>query len=329
MSARRSPLPRTLSASFTGVEARAAAVGWRRLQYPDVLRVVRGIYARASSTSDATSAQLYPDSPWHADQHRRARFLAPHLRRGRFFCGHTAACLWRLPVPARADTRLEVGCHAPDRGPRGVEFVARRFSPTQVIVGERYGAPTADPASIWAQLAPQLEVVQAIILGDAIIHEARFPGSTRLRRTPVATIDQLTAVAYTPRRARGAALRALLPRLSPHAASPQESRLRVQLAEWGFPEPALDYDVYDEAGALAGCSEIAYPEFRLAVEYEGTHHRVSAPQWNRDIEKYRRYTQLGWEVIRVTATLLGPDRATLRETVHEALTRRGWTGELT
>ncbi len=84
----------------------------------------------------------------------------------------------------------------------------------------------------------------------------------------------------------------------------------------------LDHDVRAHDGRLLGCSEFAYPELRLALEYEGAHHRTETRQWNRDIEKYQHYAQAGWEVLRVTADLLYPRRDELRARVFEALARR-------
>jgi hypothetical protein len=112
--------------------------------------------------------------------------------------------------------------------------------------------------------------------------------------------------------------------LSPHSASPPESHMRLQLQAWGFPQPALDYDVYDLHGRLLGCSEIAFPDFKVALEYEGDHHRTSQKQWNRDIEKVHDYTVAGWITIRVTGQLLYVRTQELFCAVDEALRSRGW-----
>lgn len=134
------------------------------------------------------------------------------------------------------------------------------------------------------------------------------------------------AAAAAPYRRHRDVLERLLPYLSTQSASPPETHLRLRLAEWGFPEPTLDHDVYGTDGRLLGCSEIAYPKFKIACEYEGDHHRVDRAQWNRDIDKYRDYAAHGWEPIRVTARLLYAEPARLRRQVAEAFERRGWGG---
>ncbi|MBK0418073.1 hypothetical protein JD276_03390 [Leucobacter sp. CSA1] len=83
--------------------------------------------------------------------------------------------------------------------------------------------------------------------------------------------------------------------------------------------------MFDDAGRLLGCSEIAFPEHLVAHEYEGDRHRTEPAQWNRDIRKYRDYGSAGWEVIRVTSQLLYVRANELREQTFDALRRHGWT----
>lgn len=184
----------------------------------------------------------------------------------------------------------------------------------------------SDPASTWAMLAPSLGRNAAVALGDAVIREVRIPGTVRLERPPHAGLRDLEDLARTSRRPGGPMLRRILPLLSPHSASPPESDLRLLLQEWRLPRFELDHDVLDSEGRLAGCSEFAFPRYRLAVEYEGRGHLYDAHQWDRDIEKYRRYEQLGWEAIRVTAELLYRRPEQLHGQILEALHRRGWSG---
>jgi len=173
-------------------------------------------------------------------------------------------------------------------------------------------------------LAPELDLPDLVALGDAVIRRSRIPGTSRLSRSPLAELEQMREVAAIGRRPAAALLRAAVPLLVTGSASPPETHLRLRLPEWGAPVPELDHDVLDRRGRLIGCSEIAYPRYRLALEYEGDHHRTGTAQWNRDIEKYRHYEQNGWEVIRVTGMLLYRRHHELREQLFEALIRRGW-----
>ncbi|MEJ6489801.1 hypothetical protein PQI23_08710 [Leucobacter sp. USCH14] len=187
------------------------------------------------------------------------------------------------------------------------------------------GLPVPSPADVWAMLGDELLLPDLVALGDAVIRRPRIPGTRRLERPPLATVDDLAALIERVQRRGNAALRTALPLLATGSASAPESHLRLLLMEWGLPVPVLDHDVYDHRGRWLGASEFAFPQYRLALEYEGEHHRVHARQWNRDIDKYHAYEAAGWRVIRVTASLQYARTRELRSRVETALRQRGWT----
>lgn len=63
----------------------------------------------------------------------------------------------------------------------------------------------------------------------------------------------------------------------------------------------LDHDVFGPHGEFLGCSELAYPHERVAIEYESDRHLTRA-QLERDIDKYTAYAAAGWRTIRVTSS---------------------------
>jgi len=85
--------------------------------------------------------------------------------------------------------------------------------------------------------------------------------------------------------------------------------------------PVLNYDVY-EGGIRLGCVDLAYPELRIAIEYEGEHHLLDPEQWTRDIARYERLTAAGWRVIRVTKTELFGNPAEVVRRVRAAIAER-------
>ena len=338
MSRPPNPLPSRLGRAFSAAEARAAGVPWRRLRQPDVERVSRGAYlVRSDDEVGRRGPKVQSRQALRIVE--RARALARVLPPGYAFSGLTAAAIWGLPLPRDAgrgsgsgpgvvalDPELEVACHHPLRGLRRQGVSCVRVSSHLASFVVHRGLPVTNPASTWAMLAPRLDRGSAIALGDAVLHIDRIPGTNRVARPPLATLPELQWAIDAGRRRGAAALRAQLPLLSTRSASAPESHLRVLLMDWDAPEPTLDYDVRAHNGMLLGCSEIAYPELRLAFEYEGDHHRTDRFQWNRDIAKYQAYTRSGWEVMRITASAMygNPDR--LRDQVFEALGRRGWRG---
>ena len=82
--------------------------------------------------------------------------------------------------------------------------------------------------------------------------------------------------------------------------SPPESELRIAFYLAGLPIPLANFPIR-VAGKLVASPDLCWPAFRIAVEYEGDHHRTDAKQWHYDIERYARLQELGWLVIRATA----------------------------
>jgi very-short-patch-repair endonuclease len=66
-----------------------------------------------------------------------------------------------------------------------------------------------------------------------------------------------------------------------------------------LPAPVPQYVVL-AAGDFLGRVDLAWPEARLIVEYEGAHHFEDG-QIRRDDERYRRLAAAGWRVIRLSA----------------------------
>lgn len=323
------PLPAALGATFTAAEARAAGVGSRRLHAPDVERVLRGVYRRVGAGHDFASTK-HSAERWRLDQVSRACALAPALGPEQYFSHRTAAALLGLPVPMPADRSdaLDVAAMPPARVSRRNGIRGHHLRAGLADVQTVNGIRVASAASVWAMLAGHLTLTDLVALGDAVIHRARIPGTQRLTHAPLAAPEELGAHVARGQRHGIAALRRALPLLSTASASAPESHLRLMVAEWGFPQPALDYDVYDHRGTLLGASEIAFPEYRVALEYEGDHHRIEQRQWNRDIAKYEAYARAGWHPVRVTASLLYRPHSPLRSNIATTLSQRGWLPSL-
>ena len=46
--------------------------------------------------------------------------------------------------------------------------------------------------------------------------------------------------------------------------------------------------------------DLGWEDIKVAVEYEGDHHRTDRRQFNRDIARFEATAELGWIVVRVT-----------------------------
>ena len=107
------------------------------------------------------------------------------------------------------------------------------------------------------------------------------------------------------------------------AESPPESLLRVWTVFAGLPRFKANVEIFrgDEFVARV---DLYCEEFKLAVEYEGAHHRSSL-QYAKDIQRRARLAALGIEVVQIEATMMRSPRAVILH-LAQVLRRRGWRG---
>lgn len=86
----------------------------------------------------------------------------------------------------------------------------------------------------------------------------------------------------------------------PGAQSPRETWLRLLVIGAGFPKPQTQIPVVI-GGRNKYYLDMGWPEFKLALEYEGDHHRTDRAQFARDIARLDELLALGWTIIRVAA----------------------------
>ncbi|MBT2516509.1 DUF559 domain-containing protein [Streptomyces sp. ISL-90] len=79
-----------------------------------------------------------------------------------------------------------------------------------------------------------------------------------------------------------------------------ETLMRLLLVAGGLPEPLIGVPVPVGDGSIVLHPDLAYPDLRIAIEYEGDDHR-DAGRWHRDIERRELFEDAGWRVIRVTS----------------------------
>ncbi|OBK46311.1 hypothetical protein [Mycobacterium sp. 1081908.1] len=85
------------------------------------------------------------------------------------------------------------------------------------------------------------------------------------------------------------------------AESPRETWLRLMVIEAGYPPPQTQIPVYGEYGELVAVVDLGWEDLKIALEYEGDHHRTDRGQLRRDIERYEALHAMGWITIRVMA----------------------------
>lgn len=202
----------------------------------------------------------------------------------------TALRLHGLPVPPAADEDLHVvverGRTEPRR--RGVicHVVREPLRPDLVR-----GLAVFAPARSWCDAAA----------AGAALHDVVAAGDALWRRRPTAPQEiREMLVRRVGHRGVMAAWRALA-LLDRRSESPMESRLRVLLVLAGLPPTDVNADVrHCGTGAFLARVDLLYAEARVAVEYDGDHHRDRA-QWQADLLRRERLEADGWCVVVVTA----------------------------
>ncbi|MFG2046900.1 endonuclease domain-containing protein [Micromonospora sp. NPDC048935] len=174
----------------------------------------------------------------------------------------------------------------------GLRIHHGKFDPGDAL--DRAGLRVTSPARTCWDLAQWLDVVETVVVLDSML--AR-------RLTDVPTLREY-ALSRAGRRGWRSLLRAV-DLADAGAESPQESRTRVRLVLAGLPRPETQWVVADK-GRFVARLDLAWPQFKVAVEYDGLWHD-DPEQFHRDRQRLNRLLGCGWIVLHVTAKRLRDD----------------------
>lgn len=177
------------------------------------------------------------------------------------------------------------------------------------------------PVLAWAQLSAHIPMYALVALAESIIAADSTSGDDALSRI-AAFVDESSRFAGKTRCA------AALPHIRSDVLSPAESKARLALVMHGIPCPQTNVKI---PGAVFSASktvmtlDMAWPEFRIGVEYDGDQHRTDKNQWRRDQEKREYLRRQGWIIICITADDLanGQRRTEFAFNVARELAERG------
>jgi very-short-patch-repair endonuclease len=273
----------------------------------DMLR--SGRLTRAQLRSSAWQ-RLFPDvyacSSLEITHTVRAMAVSRLLLPAGVLCGRSAAVLWGV---ALADADDDVECVVPpdcrSGAVPGVRLTRRAFSPSEVT-GRR-------DLRVTTPLRTALDLARIRPREEAVVALDRF---LRSGLVPLADVRNAAGTLTGPgcRHVRAAADLA-----DGVAESPQETRLRLLLRASHLPPPVAQHVVRDADGFVARV-DFAWPELRLALEYDGAWHGERG-QFAADRRRLNRLTAAGWQVIFVTAAdLHRPEQLIAR--IRRALTQR-------
>lgn len=220
---------------------------------------------------------------------------------------HTTALQYQgVAVPD--DCTLPSGLHISfeNRGAR------RRFDGThahywsgdfQVTLDERGGFYIANPAMAWAQMAAHVSEESLMVIGGALI--CRDPARK------MATLQDLRRYVTDNRGFKGRRqCESVLPLLVENVDSPPETRLVALIMKAGLGRPQVGYRVELASGGHC-VADAAFPDLRLDIEYQGAYH-ADPLQMRKDIERWNRLRDVGWEIMFVTGDDMRTEQARAR-----------------
>jgi very-short-patch-repair endonuclease len=220
------------------------------------------------------------------DHARRARAVAAFAVPGAVISGRSAAVLWGVDIAGPDDdVECTVAPTCRTGSVRGIR-VSRRALPDAEIT--RRGGVRVTTVERTA-----LDLARTQPLDDAVIALDQF---LRAGLVPLNRLRARSAALGGPgcRQVRQAALLA-----DGLAESPQETRLRLLLLRSSLPAPVAQF-VIRQDGRFVARVDFAWPDARVAVEYEGAWH--GEPQHvGRDRRRLNELREAGWVVVFVTA----------------------------
>jgi very-short-patch-repair endonuclease len=238
-----------------------------------------------------------------------ARFVLPAEA---LIAGQSAAHLYGIRS-RRPDEPVEVLL------PRGT-----RFGPVHGVQVHVAQLPTndvrrRDGLKITSPLRTCWDLVQWLDLVDAVSYLDSFAAQRLITPAELAEYARARSLVRGWRKViRAVAL------MDPAAESPQESRLRVRLVLAGLPRPVSQF-VIERSGTFVARVDLAWPELRVAVEYDGLWH-AAEDQFHRDRRRLNQVLGSDWTVLHLTSQRMRDDFdgfvAELRAALASARRRR-------
>lgn len=157
-------------------------------------------------------------------------------------------------------------------------------------------------------------------------HLARGPAVARLDALAHATGVSAADVEPLLARYRGgrgvSRARDAIALMDPGGTSPKETWLRLLVIDDGLPKPQSQFRIHNGDYYPLAFLDLAWPEYMVALEYDGDQHRTDRKQYRKDISRLRMLERMGWIVVRVVAEDHPLD---VVHRVREVLVGRGWS----
>ncbi|QOD04462.1 hypothetical protein [Pseudarthrobacter sp. BIM B-2242] len=293
---------------FTLKEAADAGITQRRLRHQGLERPTRGI--RVPEVEECPLD----------------RSIRPYTLVTEFAAASHASAflLWEFPgfLPGSDEQLIHIS--RPDsvaimRRP-GVKGHRGQFFADEIVTHN--GLLITSRTRTWLDCSRKMSIEELTVVADHLLRVPR--PDFEARSDPFATKedleDMLDRHKGTPgiRKARFALEQARV-----GADSAPETRLRLALEYAGLPEPQLNVPTELGAGVVRQ-PDLAYPEHRVAVEYDGEGHSEVA-QIVKDIAREEDFARAGWLPVRISKRHMKNEARAAVAKVRIALQSRGWS----
>jgi hypothetical protein len=226
----------------------------------------------------------------------------------------SAAALWSLPG-ARRDV-LEITCPRRRRTKEGGLVVHETKLWSYDDASECFGVPVT---SVERTLFDLAGLVSPTTLDLAV---------DRALRLDLTDLGQLgKTLSRLARRGRPGSqrFREVIEERSPEAALSESERERLlfrMLRRHGFPLPVTQYEIRDETGNFVARPDFAYPDLKIAIEYESFQEHTGKVALIHDSARRNAVVALGWAPIAATAVDLRRGGDQLADALRRARNRR-------
>jgi hypothetical protein len=239
-----------------------------RVARGDLLKVWPGIYGRE-----------VPDT--------LSRLRGLDLRAGEpvAICLATAAAAYGFDTEGVADLHVVNPARHQLRNSDGLVVHRREGAPLTVIDGR----PATAPEWTAVEVARALRTPRMLATLDAALRSGTCDRRGLVRaaahqagRRGIVRVRELIAIAVS------------------DAESPMESEARLMMIDGGLPAPVLQYDVVDRSGR-AWRLDFAWPDQRVAVEFDGFDWHSDPDSLRRDRQKRAALQEMGWSVTSIVS----------------------------
>lgn len=231
---------------------------------------------------------IYASVDTAVDPFTRIRLAVQSAGSNHVVVGESAAIIHGFGVLDRGAVELAGGPNKTARTRSGVRIHGYKIPPCDLMeIGELV---VTTPTRTVVDLARSVDRIDGLAIVDAALARG------------ACTAETLAAQLERQARSRGIVqARQLVGWGDGDAESPMESRARLRVLDSALPRPVVQHWVCDRSGKPVYRLDLAWPEFKVGLEYDGIDH-LDRNRQRHDLERRAWLSDAGWRILYVTDT---------------------------